>query len=254
MSELKEFDASATFEVTKPPHPEWAPPQNQPLPAPFSSEREKVLAAKDIAPGDMYKLLTSAVIPRPIAFVSTASLEPNGPANIAPFSYFSVVCHDPPTLMVSISYSKGEPKDTLKNIQETGEFVVNSFNEHFVESANHCSIPVPYAVEEDKLSGLTLVPSHIVKAPRCLESLLSFECKLTHSHTITTAQGVPSSGVVFGEVVGIVAKEEILKETTGGNSGGFVVDTSLFKPVSRLGGWMYARTTAAYEIPRPSAP
>ncbi|KAI9333455.1 flavoprotein oxygenase, partial [Obelidium mucronatum] len=234
------------FTLTAPPSPSWCPPENQPLPKPFSADKETVFKASDLEPGEMYRFLIGAVVPRPVALVSTCSKEKDGgPVNMAPFSYYMLVCHDPPTIMVSINYSRGKPKDSLRNIEETGEFVVNSFNEHFVESGNHCAIPVPYDVEEDQLSGLTLVPSRFVRPKRCLESLISFECKFTHCHKIKNDAGDIATGVVFGEIVGVTIKNEVWNPETK------VVDMALFKPVSRLGGNMYGRTTSGYEISRP---
>ncbi|KAI8612309.1 hypothetical protein BC830DRAFT_1067804 [Chytriomyces sp. MP71] len=244
---MRDFDVGASFHLTTSPQPGWKPPQNQPLPPPFSKEREVELDPTGFTAGHMYKFLISAVVPRPIALISTVSKEAGGPTNIAPFSYFTIACHDPPTIMVSINYSRGQPKDTLKNIEETGEFVVNSFNEHLVESANHCSVPVPYNVEENILSGLTLVPSKHVKAPRCLESLVSLECKLTHCHYIKNDDEEIATGVVFGRIVGIVAKKEVIDNETK------VVNMEVFKPVSRLGGNMYGRTVSGFEIARPTA-
>ncbi|KAJ3232506.1 hypothetical protein HDU81_002876, partial [Chytriomyces hyalinus] len=125
---MEPFNQQATFILTDPPHTDWKPAENQPLPAPFSSTREAVYTAEELK-REMYSLLISAVVPRPIAFISTIGSDPDAPANLAPFSYYTIVCHDPPTLMVSINYSRGKPKDTLINIQETGQFVINSFNE-----------------------------------------------------------------------------------------------------------------------------
>ncbi|KAJ3297769.1 hypothetical protein HDU79_002243 [Rhizoclosmatium sp. JEL0117] len=244
---MEPFDHKTEFTLTQPPHPDWTPPHSQKLPHPFSKDRETFVKSSDLSAGEMYKMLISSVVPRPIALVSTCSKDNTGaPVNIAPFSYFNLVCHDPPTLMVSINYSRGQPKDSLRNIQETGEFVVNSFNEHFVESANHTSIPVPYEIEEDKLSGLTLVPSTYIKPKRVQESLVSFECRLSHCHLIQNAKGETSTGVVFGEVLGFMVKDGVWDPETK------QIDMRLYKPVSRLGGNNYGRTESGYEILRPT--
>ncbi|KAJ3026546.1 UNVERIFIED_CONTAM: hypothetical protein HDU68_005469 [Siphonaria sp. JEL0065] len=260
---VEPFDHKAEFTLTIPPSPRWRPPEKQDLPKPFSKDEETVFKSSDLAPGEMYRFLIGAVVPRPIALISSCSKGPDGtPSNMAPFSYYNLVCHDPPTIMVSdfesleiqmnsslfqvsINYSRGKPKDTLANIEETGEFVVNSFNEHFVESGNHCAIPVPYDVEEDQLSGLTLVSSQFVRPKRCLESLISFECKFTHCHRIKNSEGVITTGVVFGEIVGVTVKDQVWDPVSK------VVDMALYKPVSRLGGNIYGRTVSGYEIKRP---
>ncbi|KIP08478.1 hypothetical protein PHLGIDRAFT_69237, partial [Phlebiopsis gigantea 11061_1 CR5-6] len=104
-----------------------------------------------------YKILTSTVIPRPIAFVSTISSD--GIPNLAPMSYFSLVAHNPPLLSVSFSLSKGKPKDSRENILATKEFTVSIISEPFVEAANATSVDAPPEVDEWLLAGLTPEPS-----------------------------------------------------------------------------------------------
>ncbi|KAJ3066577.1 hypothetical protein HDU98_010120, partial [Podochytrium sp. JEL0797] len=117
---------------------------------------------------------------------------------------------------------------------------------HFVESGNHCSIPAPFDVEEDKLSGLTLVPSKVVRPKRCFESYVNMECKFTHCHRIRNGAGDISTGVVFGEIVAITVKDDVWDSETK------AVDMGAFKPVARLGGNMYGRTLTGFEIKRPT--
>src|SRR5690606_18907086 len=102
---------------------------------------------KEIAAVDMYKLIIGAVVPRPIAFVSTASSE--GVVNLAPFSFFNGISSNPPCLVISIGMpATGVPKDTLRNIKETGEFVINSSNEWLVEALVHTAGAYPHGVNE----------------------------------------------------------------------------------------------------------
>ena len=124
-----------------------------------------------------YKLLISGIVPRPVGFVSTRSKDGSS-TNLAPFSYFNVVNHDPP--MFTIGYSGGfdKAKDSLRNLKESEECVINIISEHFIEAANSTSINAPYGVSEWTLSGLTPAKSSIVKADRVKEAVFSIEAKL----------------------------------------------------------------------------
>ena len=125
-----------------------------------------------------YKLLTSAVIPRPIAFLSTRSADGLS-ANLAPFSYFNVVNHDPPLFVVSFTGGGARAKDSLRNVADTRECVLNIVSEHFVEAANAASANAPYGVSEWDISGLT--PSYdceTVSCARVAEAVVSVEARL----------------------------------------------------------------------------
>lgn len=118
-----------------------------------------------------YKLLISGMVPRPIALISTQSAD-GKTTNLAPFSYAQVVCHDPPTFIVGISGSTEAVKDTMKNLVESKECVINIISEHFLEAANATSINTPYGVSEWETSGLHQAPSSVVKPARVKESIL----------------------------------------------------------------------------------
>lgn len=189
----------------------------------------------------IYKLLIGAIVPRPIAFVSTVS--PEGVGNLAPFSFFNGVSSDPPCVMISITRkNNGEKKDTLRNIEATGEFVVNSVADWMVEPMNHCSAEYPYGVSEMSQVGLTPVASSLVKPPRVAESPIHMECKLEKLVEIGEGK-VGSATVVFGRILTMhvfdeaYAKGRILLEKIA--------------PVSRLAGFGYGLTTETFEIPRP---
>jgi len=122
-----------------------------------------------------YKLLISG-IPRPISFLSTVSKDVI--ANLAPFSYFQVVDHDPPVFVIGFSARLHRPKDSLRNLQETGEFVISVVTENMIEAVNATLIDVPYGVSEWALSGLNTAPSTTVKPARVKEAILSIEGKL----------------------------------------------------------------------------
>jgi len=125
-----------------------------------------------------YKLLISGIVPRPIGFLSTRSKDGTS-TNLAPFSYTQVINHDPPLFIVGFASAGIEKaKDSLKNLVESGECVINMISEHFVEAANATSINAPYGVSEWALSGLTPAPCSTVKASRVREAVFSIEGKL----------------------------------------------------------------------------
>jgi flavin reductase (DIM6/NTAB) family NADH-FMN oxidoreductase RutF len=124
-----------------------------------------------------YKLLISGIIPRPIGFISTRSKDGSS-TNLAPFSYFQVINHDPPLFTVGYAGGFDNAKDSLKNLSETGECTINIISEHFIEAANSTSINAPYGESEWSLSGLTPAPCKTVKASRVKEAVFSVEGKL----------------------------------------------------------------------------
>lgn len=124
-----------------------------------------------------YKLLISGIVPRPIGFLSTRSKDGTS-TNLAPFSYTQMINHDPPLFIVGYAGGFDNAKDSLTNLQESGECVINMISEHFVEAANSTSIDAPYGVSEWALSGLTPAPCSTVKASRVKEAVFSIEGKL----------------------------------------------------------------------------
>ena len=124
-----------------------------------------------------YKLLISGIVPRPIGFISTRSKDGTS-TNLAPFSYFNLISHDPP--MFTLGYSGGfeNAKDSLRNLKESGECTINIISEHFIEAANASSINAPYGESEWALTGLTPAPCTTVKASRVKEAIFSVEGKL----------------------------------------------------------------------------
>jgi flavin reductase (DIM6/NTAB) family NADH-FMN oxidoreductase RutF len=191
---------------------------------------------------EAYRLVTGAVLPRPIAFVSTVSAE--GILNLAPFSFFTVVAADPLTLAFCPMRRDGDgaKKDTLVNIEATGEFVINIVSEPFVRQMNETSAPFPPEVDEFAVSGLTPVPSAVVKAPRVGEALAAYECRL---HQVVEVGGAkPGAGaLVLGTVQRIHIAEEALKENR--------IDLDVLQPVGRLGGAEYVRCTDRFTLVRP---
>ncbi|MDP9050617.1 MAG: flavin reductase family protein [Acidobacteriota bacterium] len=126
---------------------------------------------------DVYKLLISVVVPRPIAWVVSRDAE--GVLNAAPFSFFNVVSTDPPLVAISFSTPKDrDAKDTLSNIRSQGEFVVNMVPEELAEAMNITATDAPRGVDETKLAGLELTPSSMIDVPRIESSPVALECRL----------------------------------------------------------------------------
>ena len=192
----------------------------------------------------MYKLLIGGVVPRPIATVSTIS--PEGNTNFAPFSFYNAVSSDPPCLSVSITRnSQGEKKDTLRNIEATGEFVVNATPVSLAQAINQASAEYPYGVSEFEKTGLTPAPSLKIKPPRIAEAPLSFECVLHGKMELGTGQQ-GSSTLIVGRIVAVHVAENLYKDGK--------IDLQALQPLSRLGGIQYGQTTGIFELNRPKTP
>ena len=191
-----------------------------------------------------YRLLISMIVPRPIAFVSTRS--PEGRLNLAPFSFFMGVAGEPPLLALSVSTRAGEPKDTARNLIETGEFVVNSATEDLAEAVNLASGDWPQDVDEFALTGLTPAPSVRVAPPRVLEAAFSLECR---THTVVPLGAAPTdTRLIIGEVVWMHVKDEVLEP---GSETPRLVDATRLKPIARLGRNLYTRLGEVFASDRP---
>lgn len=185
--------------------------------------------------GDLYRLLISVVVPRPIAFVSTRSAA--GVTNLAPFSYFVPLSSQPPLLGIAFSDRPGDPKDTLRNIRETGEYVVNVVSEPLLERMVRSSGEWPAGTSEFDVTGLTPGPSERVAAPSVAESPVHLECRLEREIALG------NSVFVVGEVVLVRMDDSVL---TAGRP-----DPAKLAPVGRLGGEQYALLREVASVPRP---
>ncbi|MFK7927990.1 MAG: flavin reductase family protein [Myxococcota bacterium] len=201
---------------------------------------------QSLTPGERYNLLTGAILPRPIAFVSTVS--PEGRHNLAPYSFFTGAGADPMALMFCpTTRSDGSDKDTLRNVLPpdqggVGEFVVNVGVVDHAREINAASADLPADESEFELTGLTPVASERVKAPRVKEAPVSFECRTLH--VIRLAPGVPTSGiVVIGEVVGVWVDSELVNARKH-------IDVAKLAPLSRLSGGLYATVDRTFSMPR----
>ena len=134
-------------------------------------------AASDLTPRERYKVLTSFILPRPIAWVT--SVGPSGVVNAAPFSFFNAFCEDPPLCMFAANRKpNGQDKDTFLNIQRTGEFVVNLADEPLAKAMHESSGDFPPDIGEPDYLGLKLAPSSKIAAPRLADTPWAMECKL----------------------------------------------------------------------------
>jgi flavin reductase (DIM6/NTAB) family NADH-FMN oxidoreductase RutF len=210
-----------------------------------------IIASMQFRPGDIdpmrfYGYMIGAIIPRPIAFVSTVGK--TGVRNLAPFSFFTVASVDPPVVCFSpIIRGDLQKKDTLKNIEATGEFVLNIVSESFAEGVNKCAAEIDYEIDEFEISGLTPVPSKLVNAPRVKESHIHIECRLRE--VIRFGDHYLAGNLVLGDILLIDIDDAVITETMGLQ----LIDPSKLKSFGRMAGAAYARTTDLFELERPAA-
>ncbi|MDP7035360.1 MAG: flavin reductase family protein, partial [Planctomycetota bacterium] len=185
---------------------------------------------------ERYTLLTSLIVPRPIAWVSTWSK--SGGDNLAPFSFFGGVSASPPVLAISIGSRRGEPKDTVRNILENGEFVVNFATVAQIDFVERSAQDFPYEVSEASALGLTLLKSEKVAPGRLEECPVQLECRLVQT---VLPQGAEVH-LFLGEVLWAHIQEDLMEKG--------VVDPLRFDPLMRLGGGWYGKLG---EIIRPGS-
>lgn len=184
--------------------------------------------------GSAYRLLSGAVVPRPIAWVSSRG---DAGDNLAPYSFFTVASIDPPILVFAPVGHGPSLKDTPRNAIEHGEFVVNVVTDDLVEAMNQTAATVPPGVDEFEHAGIEKADAERVDAPRVAEADVSFEC------TLYDSMEVGSSTLVLGEVVYAHVADEVL---TDGK-----LDTTKLDAVGRLAGSQYTRTDDRFELVRP---
>jgi flavin reductase (DIM6/NTAB) family NADH-FMN oxidoreductase RutF len=201
----------------------------------------KRFSAADMSTSTAYRLLTSTIVPRPIAFVTTVDAQ--GRVNAAPFSFFNAVGSAPPTVVLGFQpNSDGSQKDTPNNIVATGEFVVNLVDVALAEKMSAASASLPPGVSEVEHVGLDIAPSVTVAPPRLSASPVAMECRLTHDN--------PLSGggrVILGEVLEFHIRDAIIKSLDP-----LRIDLNTLDTISRLSGPHYGRIREQFSIQRPA--
>ena len=188
----------------------------------------------------LYKLLTGTIIPRPIGWIST--IDENGINNIAPFSFFNAVGEDPPHLMFSTVRSGNKNKDTLNNVLQNKQFVVNLVTEETVEQMNMTSQSVDSEVDEFELAKLTPIDSIFIKPKRVKESYVHFECEMVHHYFLEDHKN-GGACIVIGKILTMHINDDILME---GNR----INLDKYKPVARLAGSNYSKIGEIFSIKR----
>ena len=191
---------------------------------------------------ETYKLLIGCVVPRPIAWVSTLDLA--GVRNLAPFSFFNAIGSNPPALSISVGYVDGldQRKDTLRNISDTGEFVVNIVDEDMAKAMNATAASYPPSIDEFEIAGLAAVPCATVRPARVAGAPVSLECKLFT--LVPVGEGPGSATLVIGVIQMMHIRSDIIDER-------YRVDITKLRPIARLAGAGYAYVHDTFDMVRP---
>lgn len=211
-----------------------AAPEGSPPPA------QRVLRTDALTGRERYQLLTSLVVPRPIAWVSTRS--PEGRRNLAPFSYYAALSASPFLVGVSVGHRGGAPKDTLRNVRETGAFCVNVVTAGQLREMNETSGEFPPEVDEFERTGLESAEAESVDAPYVAGCPAVLECRLFKEVEL----GEAPNTLLVGEVLAVRLSDELRTR-----EGTWFVDTESLDPVARLWGDLYARVGETPALPRP---
>ena len=200
------------------------------------------LDTREMSQRDAYRLLIGSVVPRPIGWVSTVSADDVG--NLAPFSFFMAATGSPPTVVLSTSFRDGEPKDTLRNVKEVPEFVLNVVSEAMGEAMNATSEEFPADVDELIAAGLTPAPSSRVRPVRVAEAPINMECKVVQFVPV----GDPKAGstLIIGEILAWHIRDEVFDAER------MRIRLDELKALGRMAGDGYTRTRDQFEMIRPN--
>lgn len=199
------------------------------------------LPAEALEAGTIYRLFSGAIAPRPIAWVATVDAE--GRANLAPFSFFNVASVNPPVLAFSpLLNGEGKAKDTLENLDEVGECVIHVGSEALAEALNATSASLPRGEDEFDHAGLAKAPMGELRVPRIAASPIAFGCRLRE--VIRFGDSPLAGNLVLAEVVAVHAEPEVWD--------GRHVDIETLRPVGRMAGSDYSRTTDLFALERPT--
>ncbi|WP_108882714.1 flavin reductase [Anderseniella sp. Alg231-50] len=195
-----------------------------------------------ITPHERYKLLTAAVVPRPIALVST--LARDGTVNAAPFSFFNVFSEDPALAVLGLQHAPdGSVKDTTRHILDNGEFVINLVDRHLAEAMAVCAARLPADVSEITAAGLSTAASQAISTPRIAEAPVSLECRTWEIRQIT-----PTRHLAVGEIVAMSVRDGLVDPET------HYFNMSAYEPVGRLVANSYCHTGDRFELTVPTWP
>jgi flavin reductase (DIM6/NTAB) family NADH-FMN oxidoreductase RutF len=190
---------------------------------------------------DMYQHMIACITPRPIAWVS--SLSPNSVPNLAPFSFYSGVAANPPTVVFSVVNKRdGSKKDTVRNIEAVPEFVLNVVSERLAGSMNASAGEYAYEQDEFVHCGLTPAPAQCVRPPRVKEALVHIECKL--HEIVHVGAGPLAANLIIGRIV-LIHAEDAAVDAQG------QIDPAKLDTIGRMGGQFYARTRDRFALERP---
>ncbi|MCX6613811.1 MAG: flavin reductase family protein [Acidobacteria bacterium] len=200
-----------------------------------------IIKSEDTSPKDLYKLMIGMVVPRPIAWVSTVGED--GTNNLAPYSFFNAISGDPPVVCFAPSRKPAgdNKKDTFRNLESSGVFVVNIVSEHLAEAMNQSAADVPPEVDEFALAGVSVEPATMIEAPMVKEALAKMECRVRQ---IIPLGDRPTSGIlVLGDVLCFHFVEGLVDN--------FKVDPAMLNAVGRMGGTSYCDTRHRFDLTRP---
>lgn len=184
---------------------------------------------------DRYHLCISSIAPRPVAVISSVSkIDGNRIVNCAPFSYTNIMAHNPPTVVHGLCLSDGKKKDTLRNIEATGEWVFNVLTKEYLGKCNECSAALPPDVSEVEINGLTPIECKVVSVPRLSEAAVAMECKLIDKKEIYNDAGDHTCTIVIGKVVLFHVRRSVIKDTKP-----LAVDLDKVEYVGRAGDTTY---------------
>jgi flavin reductase (DIM6/NTAB) family NADH-FMN oxidoreductase RutF len=191
-----------------------------------------------LPPRRAHDLLTSGVIPRPIAWVSSISADEQ--VNLAPFSFFTGVTWNPPTLCFSpVNRADGTRKDTVLNIEATGQYVINVVSEELASRMVQTAATLPPETDEAHEVGIPLAPSTVVKVPRVEQAKVAFECVL--DRIVTVGTGADAGNLILGTVKRMHVSDDVLAP-------GPVVDWEKLHVLGRLSGTKYCAVHAVFDI------
>ena len=196
-----------------------------------------------ISAGEAYGWQAATILPRPIAWVAT--LNEDGSANLAPFSYFTGVSSDPPTCLICVSRRRKQPdgvrppKDTWRNIERTGEFVIHVVNDALGHQMNVTARELPYGTDEIAEAGLTKVACDKIAPPRIVEAPVAMECKLERIVEI----GHSGTAIIVGEILLWHVRDDLLVDGR--------IDPHRLDAIGRMGGPSYVRTRDIFDMARP---